>query len=318
MSKGAKPDTWMPLYVADYLADTMHLTTEQHGAYLLMLMTAWKRGGELPASDDQLAAITRLGPAGWKRHRTVLLAFFSPAGETLAHKRVAHELGKAVELTERRRSAGQAGAKSRWQADDKPDGNGNGKRIDDPPVNGWQTDAPAFVARPSPITEEGSVSDETDAAASLDRLSDLRGLPAAKGCWRLAVLVLTEQGGLSETKARSVIGKLKAGLSDDELWEIAEAAWRNETRDPVAYLTKAAEGVIERRGSVAIDAPSERQQRSWMEDWREKGAPGWRRHERGPYPGEEGCRVSPAIQREFGVEPVAGDLIDLTTRRATA
>lgn len=43
-------------------------------------------------------------------------------------------------------------------------------------------------------------------------------------------------------------------------------------------------------------------QRVWMEDWIAKGAAGWRCHERGPYPGQAGCRVRPSIVAEFAGE----------------
>lgn len=108
----------MPLYVGEYMADTTNLNTEQHGAYCLMLMAAWRRGGSLPNDDEQLANVTKLPPARWKKHRAVLVDFFKINDEgRLVHKRVTQERLKAQAISEKKAEAGAAGASARWEID---------------------------------------------------------------------------------------------------------------------------------------------------------------------------------------------------------
>lgn len=115
MSK--KADTWMPVYVGEYLADTTNLNTEQHGAYWLMLMAAWKRGGALPNDDGQLASITKLSAGRWKAHRGVLVELFTEVDGKLVHKRVTQERQKAQAISEKKAEAGAEGAAARWEID---------------------------------------------------------------------------------------------------------------------------------------------------------------------------------------------------------
>src|SRR5688500_2390012 len=75
MSKETKPDAWMPLYIGDYKKDTGRLTTELHGAYLLLIMEYWSTG-PLADDDDELAAITVSSPKEWKRMRPKIARFF--------------------------------------------------------------------------------------------------------------------------------------------------------------------------------------------------------------------------------------------------
>jgi len=96
---------WMPLYVGDYLGDTGHLTTPQHGAYLLLMMHYWRKG-ELPDDDVQLSKITKLPLKTWGDYRPVLQAFFHDGWK---HKRIDTELERMARVSEKRASAGQKG-----------------------------------------------------------------------------------------------------------------------------------------------------------------------------------------------------------------
>jgi uncharacterized protein YdaU (DUF1376 family) len=46
----------MPLFCGDYLSDTKHLTLEQHGAYLVLLMVTWRNNGKAIKDDPDLLA----------------------------------------------------------------------------------------------------------------------------------------------------------------------------------------------------------------------------------------------------------------------
>lgn len=92
-----KTDIWMPLYVADYLSSTTRLTTEQHGAYLLLIIDYWKNG-RLPDDDSILASITRLTVDAWAKHRGVLEGFFEVSNGEWIHSRIEKEIKKSGDL----------------------------------------------------------------------------------------------------------------------------------------------------------------------------------------------------------------------------
>lgn len=96
---------WMPLYINDYIGDTLHLSTVQHGAYLLLLMSYWSHGS-LPNDDRKLANITRLSLKEFRRHRPVLQALFRDGWR---HKRVDVELKRTFDIRTKRAAAGAIG-----------------------------------------------------------------------------------------------------------------------------------------------------------------------------------------------------------------
>ncbi len=100
---------FMQLYIADYLGDTLHLTTEQHGAYLLILMAMWRADGRLPNDPTKLARIARVSPRRWHLLADDVMAFFDIEGGEITQKRLVEERQKAVSISEKRSASGKLG-----------------------------------------------------------------------------------------------------------------------------------------------------------------------------------------------------------------
>lgn len=77
---------YLPLFGSDYLADTRHLSTEEHGAYLLLMIAAWRQDDcGLPCDDKKLARIVGLSPRKWMAMRDTILEFWTVKGERMFH-----------------------------------------------------------------------------------------------------------------------------------------------------------------------------------------------------------------------------------------
>lgn len=145
---GARSDTWMPWYIGDYLADTMHLTRDQHGGYLLLIAAYWRRGAPLLDDDGHLAGITKASAAEWRRLRPVLAEFFDVVDGLWKHKRIDEERQRAATNTEKRAKAGAKGADNRWHGASQNDGNPIAKLL----AKASQIDG--TLPSPSPVKKE--------------------------------------------------------------------------------------------------------------------------------------------------------------------
>ena len=123
---------WMPLYVGDYLGDTGHLTTAQHGAYLLLMMHYWRKG-ELPDDDRQLCKIAKLPLKTWCQYRATLQDFFY---EGWKHKRIDAELAKMMRVSEKRAIAGQKGGIGSAPARMRLENSALSRRVPSPAIAG--------------------------------------------------------------------------------------------------------------------------------------------------------------------------------------
>ncbi len=88
---------WMPLYVGDWLRDTLALDARRRDALLLIKMAYWVNQGPLTDSNDSMANIARVSAEGWMQIRPSLEPFFVVDGGYWRDEHLDAEIIKALE-----------------------------------------------------------------------------------------------------------------------------------------------------------------------------------------------------------------------------
>lgn len=134
---------FMPMFWGDFLANTLNLSAQEVGAYVLLIAHAWEHGGVIPYQEAR--RIARVEPKHWPKVERQLLPFFEVERDAkalpirLCSARVLKELAKAEELSNKRKAAGMAGAIKKWQLPLAIAIENDGKRIAKPMAKRWQS-----------------------------------------------------------------------------------------------------------------------------------------------------------------------------------
>lgn len=148
----------MPMFGDAYLADTTHLTTEEHGAYFLLLLAAWRQDDcALPDDDRKLARIAGLTPRKWKSIKPTIMEFWRIADGRIYQPRQRKEHAWVCKKSEANRQAAEA----RWnkQAPENKQGGGmrthSGRNAPPPPPIEEPNGSSSPPTPPRPISGKG-------------------------------------------------------------------------------------------------------------------------------------------------------------------
>lgn len=293
-----KKRPWMPFYVSDYLADTTHLTTFEHGAYILLILYYWSNGG-LPKDENVIRRIARVSPSQWKRTRIVIEDFFEDGWR---HPRIDAELAHVIEKSNvnsanarkshegRKRSADVSQSERTHTSDSTLQTKEEGAlRAPAPPPEDQGSEAPAAELpleasspKPSKPKREPKPKRAPSAASHtlpLDWAPSAANLEHAKGV------------GLTEVEFAREAKKFKNHWhATGKAYSNWDAVWRNWCDRALEYLGRAPKEPPKLGGGAA-----EFDRATWIKVLRlyaqtSNWSPGW-----GAPPGEPGCLVPPEL-----------------------
>ena len=104
----------MPLFPADFFADTAHMDTTAAKAYLYLLMHAWLREAKLPNDDMVLARLAGVSRKVWPHIKQAILALWALGDDGYwRQKRLSKEYDYVCRRVEGNRKNGSAGGRAK-------------------------------------------------------------------------------------------------------------------------------------------------------------------------------------------------------------
>ena len=115
MSKLDEVGIWLPVYIGEMLAMTTRFSTEQVGAFYLLMMDYWKNGA-IPHDHKIIAAITGLSHAKSKTFITLILSvqIFESDGDILSSRYLDDKKETATKNRKMKSERGKKAAEARW------------------------------------------------------------------------------------------------------------------------------------------------------------------------------------------------------------
>jgi uncharacterized protein YdaU (DUF1376 family) len=260
----------LPLWTDAYLGDTTHLSTIEHGAYLLLLMTAWRTNGcSLPDDDRLLARYARLSGQQWKRMRPVIEDFFVVRSGRWRQPRLTDERDTVKRFSESQSRKGKRGADARAL-----------KRKDLDAAGAEPGLLPVSTERQPDLASQSQSQDSIDKSMG----AEAPQMDPVKELFDLGVALLVE-AGRGKREARSLIGKWRKakggnGAADALVLAALLDCRARSISDPVAWLEQriagggrwvSSSGYEYRGDDEAVLRESERRA-DWETHWAVKAA----------------------------------------------
>lgn len=111
----------LPLFTDAYIGDTTHLTNEEHGVYLRLLMFAWRSPDcALPEDDKRLAIMVGVTPKKWASLKPAIMSFWHVTEHGWEQDRLTFERQRVKVLHDQKVAAGKASARAKSRKTKKP------------------------------------------------------------------------------------------------------------------------------------------------------------------------------------------------------